>query len=134
MKNLIATLLIGTTVGAHAEQLTYKCQGQLGDTTYLVTTYQGYGNKARIELTELKNGSVAYKVNAAATGGSFTECGSRANPCMVVKSTQYSSETPAIIFTLSTFNDSTSGTADLDIYGNGFGKSATQDLKVACHQ
>lgn len=69
-----------------------------------------------------------------ATGGSFVECGTRTSPCNMIQSTQYSSNTPDIIFTMLEAPDSKTGHGTLNMYENGFGGliEATKTIELGC--
>ena len=67
-----------------------------------------------------------------ATGGTFSECGTRTLPCEMVTSTQYSSNSPAMILTALYPMGAHTAHASLNTYPDGFG-NGSKDGEVTCH-
>jgi hypothetical protein len=130
--HLLASLLSLASVAAYGSALPYgtpflSCHGELsGNAVRLDVFRSGAPNQALFALQRDGETQVI-----AATGGSFSECGTRTQPCHWVTSTQYSSETPALILTALYSLGATATQATLDSFPEGF-EGPSDKGSVAC--
>jgi hypothetical protein len=133
---LISVLGMKEAFAANAnENASYKlelsCSGSSGSTAYYADFYQGYGYGAGVVLKTVNHGQVSV-LQKKATGGSFTECGSRTIPCTLITSTQYNVNNPSMIFTMFQNAGSNVGKGTLRFYGKGFDQGETLKVALTC--
>jgi hypothetical protein len=130
MKNVFATvlgLICITASVAHATP-TFHCVGNKDGMSVEIEFYQGYGYDATYAY--FKNNAVVS--SGYAHGGSYSECGSRTNPCKVISITEYDIQDLKMNFSMISQAGAKKANGSLAIYGNGYATSPTEVTSVEC--
>ena len=110
---------------------TISCHGQFDDKLYSLSFYQGEGYDATFSLAITEVGKTTLS-SGFAHGGSYSECGTRTNPCKRITITDYNIESLKIFFNMITENINNIRVGKLSQYENGYEYPATLELNLLC--